>query len=542
MFQFSRKIDQFLALGGWWLGLWIVPFLGFPGWVQAGDEPQGQPDTSTQVEPLYVRHCAACHGDQGDGQGLATPFLYPKPRDFRSGRFRLVSTSNNVPTRDDLLASLGRGMPGSSMPSWAHLTQDQLNALVDQIMRFRADGLREQYVKELKEEEDYTDEDIAAEDVQAEIQEFVDSFTVPGDSTVVPEIAEPPSTAIAHGKQVYANFGCIQCHGLTGKGDGVEAMHDDEQYPTTARDFTAGIFKGGHDPASLYRRVMYGMPGTPMPSAAQMSPGDATDLVHYIRSLSTEQQRQANILRRQQLVVRRVGQLPADPWSDAWKTVPVVSVRLMPLWWRTDATSELQAQFVHDGRQLAVRLFWNDPTADETVSAADAFDDKAAVEWSPAQSEPFLGMGSDSSLVDLWQWRAGAADSGASLQLMDEYPFDTDVYRQMAHGKPLPDFVTARVAGNPLATRSEAGSNLAARGLGSTTFRPKISQIVQAQGQWRDGHWAIMLRRPLQVAPDAGLSLVSREGYSVAFAIWDGAHRDRASQKVISIWQDLKLE
>jgi len=30
--------------------------------------------------------------------------------------------------------------------------------------------------------------------------------------------------------------------------------------------------------------------------------------------------------------------------------------------------------------------------------------------------------------------------------------------------------------------------------------------------------------------------------YSAAFAVWDGAHRDRGPQKVITIWQDLVLE
>lgn len=49
---------------------------------------------------LYVQHCAACHG--GNGRGVAAAYLFPKPRDLRAGRFRLVSTANNVPTPEDL--------------------------------------------------------------------------------------------------------------------------------------------------------------------------------------------------------------------------------------------------------------------------------------------------------------------------------------------------------------------------------------------------------------------------------------------------------
>ena len=31
---------------------------------------------------LYEVNCSQCHGEKGDGQGIATPFLLPKPRDF----------------------------------------------------------------------------------------------------------------------------------------------------------------------------------------------------------------------------------------------------------------------------------------------------------------------------------------------------------------------------------------------------------------------------------------------------------------------------
>ena len=165
---------------------------------------------------LFARHCAACHGERGDGKGIAATFLFPKPRDFRAGRFRLVSTNNNVPTRDDLLAVLARGMPGSSMPPWAHLSAGERDALVDEILRIRREGARETYVKSLKEDEGLTDEEIAADDVQKEIQDYVDEFTTPGEGTEVPDVGSPTDETIARGKQVYAKFACIQCHGGVG--------------------------------------------------------------------------------------------------------------------------------------------------------------------------------------------------------------------------------------------------------------------------------------------------------------------------------------
>ncbi len=246
------------------------------------------PGPSTQRgRELYAQHCVACHGADGDGKGIAARFLFPKPRDLRAARFRLVSTTNYVSTKEDLHAVLVRGMPGSAMPPWAHLSEGDRNLLVEEVFRLRRDGAREQYIKILKEQEELTDEELAEEDVQQEITDFVESRSIPGESTKVPDVSEPNEESIARGKEIYLKLSCHSCHGEGGKGDGVQKMVDSEGYPTTPRDYTVGIFKGGHDPASLYRRIAYGMPGTPMPSTSDnlATPEQLVDLVHFIRSL-----------------------------------------------------------------------------------------------------------------------------------------------------------------------------------------------------------------------------------------------------------------
>lgn len=100
-------------------------------------ERDGQPPATTSTsaaaapevravltgEQLFAVHCAGCHGVKGDGKGLASAFLFPKPRDFRAGKFRLVSSDNGVPSDADLDSVIRRGMPGSSMPPWPNLTE-----------------------------------------------------------------------------------------------------------------------------------------------------------------------------------------------------------------------------------------------------------------------------------------------------------------------------------------------------------------------------------------------------------------------------------
>lgn len=535
-FTLLREISAMarrLAIGIAWVGVFVF----------ASDMTLAQtPEKLTPGQALYGRHCAACHGVNGDGQGAVATFLYPKPRSFRGGKYRLVSTDNNVPTRDDLQAVLLRGMPGSSMPSWAHLSQADRDLLVGEVIRLTGEGARERYIVKLKDQDQLTDEDLKDPEVQNEIKEFVLRQTTPGALSEVPAIPAADAAAIARGKQLYTRQSCHSCHGVEGRGDGVQKMIDDEGFATRARDLTRGIYKGGHDTASLYRRIRYGMPGTPMPASQNLKSDEIIDLGHFLRSLSTEEQREAVVLKRRQLTVKRVPQTPNHPTADDWKTVPATHIQTAPLWWREGAVADLHVQAVHDGKSLALRLSWSDSSQNERAVKPEEFEDMGAVELYQGQAEPFLGMGSADAPIDLWQWRAGRGETAPEDSQLDVYPFDSPLYRELLKGKQLPDYITGRAAGNPLSKRETSGAGLAAKGPGSTTFRPKPSQFVAASAAWNQGHWSVVLHRPLAVAADGGLTLKPGGSYSVAFAIWDGEARDRGPQKSVSIWHDLKLE
>jgi mono/diheme cytochrome c family protein len=501
------------------------------------DDEEVRPKSNSALRSgrdLYVQHCAACHGAEGDGQGLAARFLYPKPRDFRSGRFRLVSAKNIVPTADDLHEVLVRGMPGSAMVSWGHLSQDERNKLVEEVLRLYRQGIRGAIVAELKEAEE--------EIVEVEVDAQVEERTTSGEVVELPKASDGDLAAIARGKALYVKQACNACHGNEGRGDGQQVMVDSEGLSTRPRDFTGGVFKGGHDVASIYRRIVLGMPGTPMPSSSNLTAEQIVDLAHFIRSLSSEETRNAAVLKRERLTARHVSKAPRELDSEVWNRIPATAIKTTPLWWRDDFEPLLQVQAVHDGRELVFRLEWKDATQNSSAVRPDEFEDLAAVQLYRGDAEPFLGMGAQDGALELWQWRGGLAQTGAADQLMDDYPFDADVYRHVAEGKALPDFITARVSGNPLATREHEGHSLIASGAGSTTIRPKASQHVAAAAEWKEGRWTVLLRRPLTVPADDGLSLSAGGDCSAAFALWDGSKRDRGGQKLVTIWQDLHLE
>ncbi|MEO2000739.1 MAG: cytochrome c, partial [Pirellulales bacterium] len=83
---------------------------------------------------LYREHCSHCHGVTGDGMGPTAAFLNPYPRDYRPGVFKFKSTERaDKPTHSDLVMVLNNGLAGSSMPSFALLSDAKIDALAEYV-------------------------------------------------------------------------------------------------------------------------------------------------------------------------------------------------------------------------------------------------------------------------------------------------------------------------------------------------------------------------------------------------------------------------
>jgi DMSO reductase family type II enzyme heme b subunit len=135
--------------------------------------------------------------------------------------------------------------------------------------------------------------------------------------------------------------------------------------------------------------------------------------------------------------------------------------------------------------------------------------------------------------------------------VVDNYPFSehdvlsAELSRPGARVADQPDVsLPARASGNLIVPSHDesGGTSLHVGGPGSVTFRVPQSQLVKAYGTRNDGRWTVMMMRPLSVASADGVTLTPGERVSIALAVWDGAHKDRDGQKLITIWHDLKLE
>ncbi len=478
--------------------------------------PVPGPDLVELGRATYVSKCVACHGDQGRGDGIAAYLLYPKPRDFVVARYRLISTWERVPTDQDLFDTLTRGMPGSAMPSWGHLPERTRWGLVD-------------YVKSLA----------------AEPWDIAPSSDPPGEgASGTGVIRVPPEPPHQDGdEELAASFfkdACAGCHGFDGRGDGQQKQVDNEGFPTRPRDLTRGIYKGRPDPESVYRHIVAGLPGTPMPMSDWSYGDNAWHLVRFVLELSTAEQRNAALMTTGTIRALRVKRLPEA--DEAWKDIPATRVTLMPLWWRNERVDEAEARAVHDGKRLAVRLRWRDAGADDAVLGQTAFTDGVALQFSEETDPPLFAMGTPDSHVSIWYWRAAWERDQADgpPQLTASHPA---MPKHAYPGHPdLPGYATGIVAGNPVSGTNHVSSveDLRAKGFGTLTSQQPGRRSVRGKGVWDNGWWTVTFVREMKARDEGDVRL--DRGVRMSAAIWDGAAGDRNGQKSVSIWHDLVIE
>ncbi len=216
------------------------------------------------LEPLgkqvYEHRCIGCHGINGDGNGVSARFLDPKPRNFTMGIFKFHSTTgaDALPTDQDLYVTISHGLWGTPMPPWYVLTSQERLAVIQYIKTFSTRWKTEKM------------------------------------NPVIQVPPEPPvnRASIANGKAIFLQ-NCAICHGNEGLGNGVTAdfLVDTWGNPVRPANYTlpAGVHGGvklGHDGRHIYKTMMNGIGGTPMPPfEGTITPAQAWDVTHFIQSL-----------------------------------------------------------------------------------------------------------------------------------------------------------------------------------------------------------------------------------------------------------------
>lgn len=192
-----------------------------------------------------------------------------------------------------------------------------------------------------------------------------------------------------------------------------------------------------------------------------------------------------------------------DPDSDVWSGITARKVSLVPAPVALQPSKYIQAkwkdgefgkvgslgvQVLHNGKELAIRLEWENTQSNVRRFENNDFPDGAAILFPLSKHAP-LFMGAPGEPVDIWHWQADRPDT--------------------AYG------------------------NLAT-GIGTSKVMDEDAAVTQSL--YRGGRWMVVYRRAMSVktpATEAAQFAVDKP-IKMAFAVWDGGNAERGGLKAFS--------
>ncbi len=297
------------------------------------------------------------------------------------------------------------------------------------------------------------------------------------------------------------------------------------------------------------------------------------------------------------------GEIPVDPTDPFWSQYgPTkgkhVVIDLDPQMitnpmWPNPSTKWVNVKAVSNGKEIAIRVSWTDPTRNDVMVQSQQYRDQGAVMFPVNQGgeEPPFTMGGDGERVNIWQWKAtwnkeGAGTTGnvGMTDMEDQYKFmamgSGSYYMYEPGGKLKMDGSTPTgTPGTKEAARSKQGAgDISKRGSyvdfgmgknegvfnpgratgnilsdasmrvssvedlnaeGFSTLTTQANQDVQGEGNWSNNRWAVVYKRALK-NEDTNDTQFTGGKTPIAFAVWNGQNKERNGQKGVTQWHELK--
>ena len=493
---------------------------------------------------VYFTKCVWCHGVDGAGDGPAADRLWPRPRNFNQGTFKIRRTASGelplfdakkaVEAENDLFATVTHGLPGSAMPSWEGILTEEQRL---QVLSF----VTTQLIKDRK---------------------FDDKATETQTVLQVDEIKPIPVSkeSLEKGAQLIVDKKCIECHGVTGRGDGnAFNLKDDWGFPIQPANWhKCWNFRGSRqDPyniKNIFRTFSTGVSGTPMPSFADNTTVEERwHIANFVNSLC-ERDPEGN-------------PLPIDPLTDKPKvnfvirSGPVLEGEISDdpeneMWQKRERRIVLfGGQITHKPRNFVNRIddVWvKSLYNDKNIVFLFQWDDRSKsvaegkLPWQPTE------VNVENYGVKEQAPKTGEGDSIAAQQSKYQVYNDAFAFQFPVKWQELPAPIKPRYLWGDQKypvdiVKWEANGTIKAfTGTGwdqdfqdRDDYTEKLKVLKQ---EWKDGRWTLIISRPIKEDYDEDTYFEMGKYIPTVFFAWDGHNGDAGRKMAVSAFYYTVLE
>jgi mono/diheme cytochrome c family protein len=482
----------------------------------AGRPAKATPADIEAGKQIYFKKCVWCHGAEGAGDGPSADRLWPRPRNFNAGTFKIRHTaSGELPTENDLFLTVTHGLPGSAMPPWdGILTEQQRHQVVAFVMN------------DLVKDRNFQD----TENEEFHVIDYGKQISTSDES-------------IKRGKDVFMNKGkCVECHGDEGRGDGNKTQKDEWGFPIFPADLhKCWNFRGNredpYNPKNVFREVSTGLNGTPMPSFADtLTPEQRWDVANFVISLCPKEKIDPQTMHPAMNVVVRShnvkGNLPNNPDDKIWQDIPNQYIALAGQIIHKPRNfvrlvDDVWVKSIFNDKEISWYLEWDDRI--KSVATPEALAQEASFKETPPSGEPIAlreyPMFNDAVAIEFpAKWQSLTPPEKPRFVFGDTKNA-VDVWKWESNG-----------------TVKEYTGHGAMEGTLKLEARP--SQNVKVVfSEYKDGRWRVILTRALTTDDkDNGVQFEKGKYIPTVFFAWDGNNGDHGLKTSISTWYYTILE